>query len=73
MTFKLSSSFLPSPDELASSLSLEGELEGVVIDFSDSGTTADAFAIVEVVKKKTVVVPLDMLKIEACDHRDNDS
>ena len=68
VTFLVSSSFLPSPDELARALSLESEVEGTVIDFSDSGSTAQAFAIVEIIKKQTVVVPSDKLQLERCEH-----
>lgn len=63
MTFSLSSSFLPSSEELLKALSLESELEGTVIDFSDSGDTAQAFALVEVVRKQTVIVPVEKLTL----------
>jgi hypothetical protein len=50
--------FLPDPDEL---LQPAGELEGVVVGFSDSGAAARVFAVVEVVQKQEVVVPVDKL------------
>ena len=52
--------FLPSPEEL---LPGTGELEGVVIGFSDSGTQSRVFAVVEVVQKQEVVVPVDKLRL----------
>jgi hypothetical protein len=52
--------FLPNPEEL---LRPAGELEGVVVGFSDSGTEACVFAVVELVQKQEVVVPVDKLHL----------
>jgi len=38
-------------------------MEGPVIDFSDSGAQARFFAVVEVVRKQTVIVPMHELRI----------
>jgi hypothetical protein len=39
-------------------------MEGVIVDFSDSGNARRAFAVVEVVRTETVVVPVDKLLLE---------
>jgi len=58
--FRLSSVFLtPSEDPLPP----DEEIEGTVIDFSDSGNIAQCFAIVEVVRKQNVVVAVNELRI----------
>lgn len=60
--FSLDSVFLPGPDETRASLSLESEVEGTIVDFSDSGPTPRAFAVVDVIRQQTVVVPVDKLR-----------
>ena len=39
------------------------ELDGTIIDFSDSGDSSQVYAVVEVVRKQSVVVPVAKLKI----------
>jgi hypothetical protein len=41
----------------------EGQLEGVVISFSDSGSERGVFAVVEVVKRQTVVIPVKLATV----------
>jgi hypothetical protein len=54
--------FLPNTEELRAAFREEEELEGTVIDFSDSGNQANAFAVIEVIQTERVVVPVDKLK-----------
>lgn len=63
MSFRMSEVFLPVAEELFKPLSRESEVEGTIIDFSDSGTKPRAFAVVEVVEKHTVVVPVSELRL----------
>ena len=62
--FSLDSVFLPGPEEALESLSLQSEVEGTIIDFSDSGDISRAFAVVDVVRRQIVVVPVDKLRLE---------
>jgi hypothetical protein len=39
-------------------------VEGTVVDFSDSGITSRVFAVVEVVQKHAVVVPVAKLRVK---------
>jgi len=54
---------LPDPENAVGSLSLTSEVEGTIVDFSDSGGTPRAFAVVEVVRKATVVVSTSSLTL----------
>ncbi len=60
VTFPRRSVFLPPSEE---PLTLDESWEGTVIEFSDSGTEAQFFAVVEVVRKQTVIVPVSELQI----------
>ncbi len=60
--FHVADVFLPNVEELLAAFREQEELEGVVIDFSDSGSKTNAFAVIEVIQKGTVVVPVDKLK-----------
>jgi hypothetical protein len=58
--FRVSDIFLPVPEHL--SLTAQ-EMEGVIVQFSDSGQRPRMFASVEVVIHQTVVVEVDKLQI----------
>lgn len=62
MQFRARDIFLPSPDALSFNLIEGEELEGTIMDFSDSGQKDRVFALVDVVTRKTVVVPVEKLK-----------
>lgn len=63
--FRVSDVFLPGPEDLLRGLSGDMEMEGVIVDFSDSGTKRDAFAVVEMDIGQTWVVPVQKLKLAA--------
>jgi hypothetical protein len=60
--FRISDVFLPSAEELDHLLSADAETEGVIVDFSDSGSVHHFFAIVELDSGQAMVVPLQSLK-----------
>jgi hypothetical protein len=62
VSFGRSDVFLPSPEEVLLGLADE-ELEGVVVGFSDSGGQPRVFAVVEVVRRQEVVVPVNRLRV----------
>jgi hypothetical protein len=70
--FHLADVFLPSVAELHAVLGEEEELEGTVVDFSDSGSRRGAFAVVqlEVVVKRTAIVPVEKLRLAEVDELD---
>lgn len=62
MRFCLADVFLPNDEDLRAIFHEEEALEGTVIDFSDSGSRPNAFAIIEVIQKQTLVVPVERLQ-----------
>jgi hypothetical protein len=61
--FKVADIFLPTHDDLPKALATVKEIEGVVTDFSDSGLEPRAFAIVDVIARQSVVVPVEKLEV----------
>lgn len=59
--FLASEVFLASQEDLLSDQDSPAEMEGVIIDFSDSGTKLRAFAVVELMNGQTIVVPVEKL------------
>ncbi|WP_446745325.1 hypothetical protein [Silvibacterium acidisoli] len=55
--------FLPLADELPGVLKESPELEGTILSFSDSSQEPRVFAVVEVVMRRSVVVPVVKLKL----------
>jgi hypothetical protein len=64
VVFPLSSVFLPDSQEALELLSLKSKVNGVIVDFSDSGNVPRAFAIVDIIHRRTVVVPVDKLELD---------
>jgi hypothetical protein len=62
--FRVADVFLPSAEEVVA-LSSMTELEGVVINFSDSGSESRVFAVVDVIRRQNVVVPVEKLEVVA--------
>lgn len=62
VAFFFADAFLPESDEKRSDRNREGELEGTLVDFSDSGNVERAFALVEVVERQTMVVPVEKIR-----------
>jgi len=66
----LSDAFLPSAEDLVVLAMPDEKVEGTVIDFSDSGAKSDYFAVVDVVRRRTVVVPVEKLEVVPGSHAD---
>ncbi len=62
--FRLADVFLPSAEEVLA-LSPATELEGVVVDFSDSGAESRVFAVVDVTRRQKIVIPVAKLQVVA--------
>ncbi len=63
MRFHLSDVFLPTPEEVCALSASNMELEGTIVSFSDSGQKTNYFAVVDVVRKQSVVVAVDKLDV----------
>jgi hypothetical protein len=62
VSFRVSDVFLPEAEELRGAWAETAEVGGTVVDFSDSGSASRVFAVVEVVQRHTVVVPVEKLR-----------
>lgn len=60
--FRISDVFLPSPEGVFMPPAMGEQLEGTIVNFSDSGQKTRFFAMVEVVRRETVVVPVEKLE-----------
>jgi hypothetical protein len=60
--FSVSDIFLPDSENVFVVAPGEVEVQGTVLRFSDSGPTPRMFAVVEVVRRQTVVVPIEKLR-----------
>jgi hypothetical protein len=60
--FRASSIFLSPAPEPFPAIVPEAEMEGTVVGFSDSGNQPSVFAVIEVLRKQTVVVPVSELQ-----------
>jgi len=61
--FSVSDVFLPQPDGVFVAAPDETEVEGIIVDFSDSGPRSRAFAVVDVVRRQTVIVPAEKVQL----------
>lgn len=63
MCFRVADVFLPNAEELCHPLSADTEVQGTIIDFSDSGSKPQAFVVVDVASRQTMIVPVERLKL----------
>jgi hypothetical protein len=70
--FHLADVFLPNTADLYALFGEEEELEGTVVDFSDSGSKRGTFAVVqvEVIMKRTAIVLVEKLRLAEVDEID---
>jgi len=61
--FRISDVFLPGPAEILAGTSKGLEMEGEIVDFSDSGLEQRVFAVVQLPGPQTVVVPVARLEV----------
>lgn len=55
---------MPAYDELPKSISTEDRLEGTVVSFSDSGSLPEYFAVIDVIARQSVIVPVNKLQTD---------
>ena len=61
--FFASEVFLSTQEDLAGARAGSAEMEGIIVDFSDSGDKPRAFAVVELATGQTIVVPVEKMKM----------
>jgi hypothetical protein len=62
VSFHIADIFLPAASDLPTALVSADELEGTVLNFSDSGLLPRVFAVVDVIARRSFVVPVEKLK-----------
>jgi hypothetical protein len=62
VSFRVSDVFLPDAAEMQAAWADTAEIDGTIVDFSDSGDASRVFAVVEIVQKQSVVVPVAKLR-----------
>lgn len=60
--FQVADIVLPAADDLSKALTSADELEGTVVNFSDSGLRPRVFAVVDVIARRSFVVPVEKLQ-----------
>jgi hypothetical protein len=63
VSFSISDVFLPEPSEVLAKLTVDARTEGVVVEFSDSGNTPRAYAMVRITSQQMVLLPISALLV----------
>jgi len=64
--FRISDVFLPEPSEVLANLTADVETNGVVVEFSDSGSSPRAYAVVRITPQQAVLLPVSALRVLDC-------
>jgi hypothetical protein len=65
VSFRIADVFLPEPAEVLATLTADVEANGVVVEFSDSGNSPRAYALVRITPSQAVLLPVTALRIGA--------
>ena len=63
VSFRISDVYLPEPHEVLARLRPEVEANGVIVEFSDSGSSPRAYAVVRLTVEQSVLVPVRALRL----------
>ena len=63
VSFRIADVFLPEPVEVLAALTADVETNGVVVEFSDSGSRPRAYALVRITAHQAVLLPVEALRI----------
>ena len=66
VSFRISDVFLPEPSEALAQLTPEVEVNGVVVEFSDSGNSLRSYAVVRITAQQSVLLPVGTLRVLPC-------
>ena len=64
VSFRAADVFLPEPREVLSRLTTDVEINGVIVEFSDSGHNQRAYALVRVTDQHSVLLPVEALYVQ---------
>jgi hypothetical protein len=65
--FRVSDVFLPEPAEVLANLTPDVEANGVVVEFSDSGSSPRVYAVVRITAQQSVLLPVGSLRVLGCE------
>lgn len=71
--FQVSDVFLPASAGAFPALAGNAEMEGTIVDFSDSGPKSHYFAVIEVVRTQSLIVPVKSLEVVETSTREGNS
>jgi hypothetical protein len=63
VSFRISDVFLPEASEVLANLTEEVEMQGVVVEFSDSGDHPRVYALVRITTRQAVLLPVSALHV----------
>jgi len=63
VSFRISDVYLPEPPEVLAKLTVDVATQGVVVEFSDSGSRPRAYAVVRISAEQSVLVPVSALHV----------
>lgn len=64
--FRVSEVYLPEPAEVLAKLTADLEVNGVILEFSDSGSSLREFAVVQMTPEQVVLLPVGALHLVHC-------
>jgi hypothetical protein len=62
VSFRICDVYLPEPAEVLASLTPDVEANGIVVEFSDSGSSPRVYALVRITAHKSVLLPVAALR-----------
>ena len=65
VSFRIADVFLPEPAEVLANLTPDVEANGVVVEFSDSGSSRRAYALVRISASQSVLLPVTALTVRS--------
>jgi hypothetical protein len=63
VSFRIADVYLPEPPEVLANLTEDVETHGVVEEFSDSGDSPRAYALVRITMQHAVLIPVTALRV----------
>ena len=66
VSFRISDVYLPEPSEVLNRLTADVEANGVIVEFSDSGSKPHAYAVVRLTAEQSVLLPVAALRLINC-------
>jgi hypothetical protein len=66
VSFRITDVFLPDPSEVLANLTADVEMNGVIVEFSDSGNDQRVYAVVRISPQQAVLLPVTAIRVTHC-------